>query len=765
MGKYRIQELKRAAAVLITGCFLLAAVFPAVGEESVSASSMRLSYTEGNVKVYGGGGKESPVIKDMRLHSGYSLSTEQDSYAGILLDEDRVVKMDAFSKGELRKRGKKLELLLSEGGLLCDVEKPLEADETLNIRTATMITGIRGTVLFVKVIDQYTSMVYVMEGSVSLRGTNPNTGDERTADIMKGQKGIVTAGRERLEGQNVIVETDGFTKEEIPGYVLVAVAGDSGLADRLRAAGWDVDWMIANANRRLLEDQRAAKLGYTSVDQMYQDSGSDSNSDSGSGGDTGIKKHVVEWNDDINATEIKKLLQNHQNVVIELPTGVTNGRVRLESVDNENPTILKGQSLEFGPGINVTVLANSKFIVEGSLHISGNMEVAGGGVVENTGSIRIGRDSMTFSGSGTVESGNMVVAGSGAVNNTGSIYVGGDMTFSDSGTDTVDLSQGTVNIGNNLSVANRSSVTLDNITVGGAVTLNGISDNCTIEGGTFENGISAKNTEIIMSGGTIYAKSGVYGLDSNGKPFVLDGGTIYAEDGAKACVKFTHTEGISEIQGDILKIKKSSTQFIDGTSEGSVTLVNVERLEITLPDSENSEWNNAVAPAPVAVDGWYTMAYFSPDSSRAVMLTNMMVPELSTPSTATPSDGQLSPDIEDLLEEEEKTNNEEIPDGEGKPEGGEILDGDGKSDSGEIIDEDGLLNGGELSEGENQPSQPAKGETHDEDETLTGSEGLDEDTSTSGENLPDENEDQKDEKVFKKEEENIEGNSEGHILP
>lgn len=762
MGKYRIQELKRAAAVLITGCFLFAAVFPAVGEESVSASSMRLSYTEGNVKVYGGGGKESPVIKDMRLHSGYSLSTEQDSYAGILLDEDRAVKMDALSKGELRKRGKKLELLLSEGGLLCDVGKPLEADETLNIRTATMITGIRGTVLFVKVIDQYTSMVYVMEGSVSLRGTNPNTGDERTADIMKGQKGIVTAGRERLEGQNVIVETDGFTKEEIPGYVLVAVAGDSGLADRLRAAGWDVDWMIANANRRLLEDQRAAKLGYTSVDQMYQDSGSDSSSDSGSGGDTGIKKHVVEWNNNT-AADIQVWLQNHQNVVIELPRGAGEGTVELGVPDSETLTILEGQSLEIGPGIDVTVTSDSRFIVNGSLHISGNMEVVGNGVVENTGSIHVGRDNMTFSGSGTVETGNMVVAGSGAVNNTGSIYVGGDMTFSGSGT--VDLSKGTVNIGNNLNVANRSSVTLDNITVGGAVTLNDIPNDCIIDGGMFKNGVVANNTLITMSGGTIYAKTNGYGLDSNGKTFVLYGGTIYAEAGANACVKFKHTSGTSGIHGDILKIKDESTPFIDENSAGGIKLNNGTELDKTYPkDGTDEKWEKAIA-AVKAGNEWYTMAYFSPDSSRAVMLTNMMVPELSTPSTATPSDGQLSPDIEDLLDEEEKTNNEEIPDGEGKPEGGEILDGDGKSDSGEIIDEDGLLNGGELSEGENQPSQPAKGETHDEDETLTGSEGLDEDTSTSGENLPDENEDQKDEKVFKKEEENIEGNSEGHLLP
>lgn len=406
MGKHRIHKLKKAAAALITGCFLFAAVFPAVGEESVSASNMRLSYTEGNVKVYGGGGKEASVIKDMRLHSGYSLSTELDSYAGILLDESRVVKMDALSKGELRKKGKKLELLLSKGGLLCDVEKPLEADETLNIRTATMITGIRGTVLFVRAIDQYTSMVYVMEGSVALRGTNPNTGGEKTEDITQGQKGIVTAGGERLEGQDVIVETGGFTKEEIPGYVLMAVAGDSNLAGRLRAAGWDVDWMIANASRRLLEDQKADEVrasagnmsgssgGKTLVDQMYQDSGSDSGS---SGGSAGIERYVVEWSDDINAASIQEWLQNHQKIVIILPIGVISGTTELESM-----TIPAGRHLEFGPGIDVKVLSGYKLTVRGSLHISGNLEVEAGGALDNTGSINVGGNTNIQSASGNM---------------------------------------------------------------------------------------------------------------------------------------------------------------------------------------------------------------------------------------------------------------------------------------------------------------------------------------------------------------------------
>lgn len=136
-----------------------------------------------------------------------------------------------------------------------------------------------------------------------------------------------------------------------------------------------------------------------------------------------------------------------------------------------------------------------------------------------------------------------------------------------------------------------------------------------------------------------------------------------------------------------------STPFIDGDSEGGIKLNNGAELDKAYPeDSTDESWEKAIEVADAA-------------------------------------DGQLSPDIEDLLEEEEKTTNEEIP---------------------------GV---------EDQPSQPAKGEIYDEDETLTGSEVLDEDTPTSGENLSDENEDQKDEKVFKKEEEYIEGNSDGHVLP
>ena len=98
MNKCRKQDIKKAAAAMITGCLLFLSVFPVWAGESVSASTMRLSYTEGTVKVSGGGGKEYPVIRDMRLHSGYSLSTDQNSYAGLRLDEDRMVKMDALSR-------------------------------------------------------------------------------------------------------------------------------------------------------------------------------------------------------------------------------------------------------------------------------------------------------------------------------------------------------------------------------------------------------------------------------------------------------------------------------------------------------------------------------------------------------------------------------------------------------------------------------------------------------------------------------------------
>ena len=79
-------------------------------------------------------GKTYSTREDMRLYSGYVVSTEEASYAWITLDAEKAVKLDECSSLEVRRSGKSLELLLKSGEMYCDVTAPLKEDEKLNIR-------------------------------------------------------------------------------------------------------------------------------------------------------------------------------------------------------------------------------------------------------------------------------------------------------------------------------------------------------------------------------------------------------------------------------------------------------------------------------------------------------------------------------------------------------------------------------------------------------------------------------------------------------
>ncbi len=126
-------------------CALLLCCPCALAEEAVFAADMRLEKTEGSVELTNQAGRTLSLREGMKLYSGYQVSTGDASCAYIRLDADRVVKLDANTAVSLLKQDQMLELTLKSGGLFFDLNKPLEEDEALNVRTTTMVTGIRGT--------------------------------------------------------------------------------------------------------------------------------------------------------------------------------------------------------------------------------------------------------------------------------------------------------------------------------------------------------------------------------------------------------------------------------------------------------------------------------------------------------------------------------------------------------------------------------------------------------------------------------------------
>ena len=198
--------MKKSLAVI-----LLAAVM-AAGPLSLTsctggkntAATMHLRRAEGTVAVSNDNGKDVPVLDNLGLYSGYGVGTQSASYAWISLDDIKLTKLDQNSEITIQKEGKALDIQLKSGGLFFNVTEPLADDETMDIRTSTMLVGIRGTCGWVNAGDSL-SQVYILEGKVdcSARG--------KTVRVSAGEMGALTA-----DGELVVKP---FTADDLPAFV------------------------------------------------------------------------------------------------------------------------------------------------------------------------------------------------------------------------------------------------------------------------------------------------------------------------------------------------------------------------------------------------------------------------------------------------------------------------------------------------------------------------------------------------------------------
>ena len=75
------------------------------------------------------------------------------------------------------------------------------ADETLNIRTSTMIVGIWSTGGLIKVMDRWATETCILEDTVQCSATDPVTGQVKTETLHAGDKAIATASTGQGKGQ------------------------------------------------------------------------------------------------------------------------------------------------------------------------------------------------------------------------------------------------------------------------------------------------------------------------------------------------------------------------------------------------------------------------------------------------------------------------------------------------------------------------------------------------------------------------------------
>ncbi len=216
------KHMKRLVSLILTLGLLTVLAAPASAARA-RAAVMRLQLAEGSVSIQDAGGSSLSYVENMRLYSGYTVTTGSGSSAYILLDDTKAVKLDRDTTVTIKKSGRKLQVKLKCGQLTFNVTAPLEASETMEIRTSSMVLGVRGSSGIVNLRE----VIFVTGHGVLYSG-------ERRYEVTGGQAFRPGAG----------VSAVGLL--ELPALYLAEVRDNAELQDHIRQEGlYSVDQLIA----------------------------------------------------------------------------------------------------------------------------------------------------------------------------------------------------------------------------------------------------------------------------------------------------------------------------------------------------------------------------------------------------------------------------------------------------------------------------------------------------------------------------------------
>ena len=238
------EHKKKRMLMIIVALILIAAavIIFFIWRSRITATTMRILRLEGEVTLEDNG-KPKPVKENLRLASGNALSTAVQSLVSIGLDDTKIVTLNERSRAEFNQSGRKLDLKLTEGSLYFEVSEPLTDEETFDIRTSTMVVGIRGTSGLVSVEGDHESLV-VTDGMVHVIGTNPVTGEVKEIDVRAGQRIIVYLYNDRSV-DSIEFYLEEVTEHDMPEFVLQYLRDNLVLLDKVvRETGWDREWIL-----------------------------------------------------------------------------------------------------------------------------------------------------------------------------------------------------------------------------------------------------------------------------------------------------------------------------------------------------------------------------------------------------------------------------------------------------------------------------------------------------------------------------------------
>ena len=390
--------MKKLITILLAAVMLFSAAAPAFAD---SASTIRLQKTEGTVTVTNASAKALTVRSDMRLFSGYHVKTAAKSYAWLSLDDTKAAKVDASSDVEVRTRGRKLEVLAASGNVFFSVSENLQSDETLNIRTSTMVTGIRGTSGWVEAVDGAHSRVYILEGAVESVVTDPVSGQSKTATIMGGQYADFYVYDPATPGDKCAIVMGEFSRGDVSGFVLAEIFGDAALAEKIWAgSGIDLrDLTQEEIDAALAAAEQAQEQLSAAAEQAAEGLKSDKtpvwSADGGGEGEGGGSGGAVPVTPVTPAAAVTALTTDNTvaEVAAALAAGdaeMTKGTPEKFSVDSDL-TVPAGKTFTVQNDVaGVVVETGATLTVDGTMEIKGTLENHGTVVVTSADTLIVG---------------------------------------------------------------------------------------------------------------------------------------------------------------------------------------------------------------------------------------------------------------------------------------------------------------------------------------------------------------------------------------
>ncbi len=214
----------------------------------VTAVMMRLQRLVGTVNLYDENGKEQSVKEQMRLSSGQSITTGDESLIMLSLDETKLITMEENSKAEVHAKGKALEFDLKEGNLFFNVTEKLEDGYTFDVKASSLICGIRGTSAYVGVDSNGNPILMVTDGTVELVAEHPLTHEKITIQVPPGQKATIHIENNEEGGGSISYQLEPFKEEDLPPSALNAIVESEDLTIRvLDSTGFSGDKIAALA--------------------------------------------------------------------------------------------------------------------------------------------------------------------------------------------------------------------------------------------------------------------------------------------------------------------------------------------------------------------------------------------------------------------------------------------------------------------------------------------------------------------------------------